>query len=171
MSEKTNLNSLEKMSQALDTTYSPENVKKDIKEFNKEKKDLIKKIDDIEFQDKEYVVKKFKNVIEKATGAINILSQDIKIGSNNGSYMAMAELIKASTITLKELFTINKTLYETELMKRDVETMEENQNNQDKSYNLTSTDLKNMIKNVQEEIDINRIDVKYTIEDDEKEKD
>lgn len=171
MPEKTNLNSLEKMSQALDTTYSPENVKKDIKEFNKEKKDLIKKIDDIEFQDKEYVVKKFKNVIEKATGAINILSQDIKIGSNNGSYMAMAELIKASTITLKELFTINKTLYETELMKRDVETMEENQNNQDKSYNLTSTDLKNMIKIAQEERDLNRIDVKYTIEDDEKEKD
>jgi len=171
MPEKTNLNSLEKMSQALDTTYSPENVKKDIKEFNKEKKDLIKKIDDIEFQDKEYVVEKFKNVIEKATGAINTLSQDIKIGSNNGSYMAMAELIKASTITLKELFTINKTLYETELMKRDVETMEENQNNQDKSYNLTSTDLKNMIKIAQEERDINRIDVKYTIEDDEKEKD
>lgn len=171
MPEKTDLNSLEKMSQALGTTYLPEKVKKDIKEFNKEKKDLIKKIDDIEFQDKEYVVKKFKNVIEKATGAINILSQDIKIGSNNGSYMAMAELIKASTITLKELFTINKTLYETELMKRDVETMEENQNNQDKSYNLTSTDLKNMIKIAQEERDINRIDVKYTIEDDEKEKD
>ena len=58
--EEPKLNSLEKMSQSLGTTYTPD-VKNEIAEIKKETKSLTKKVNQPELKDKEYIVEQFKN--------------------------------------------------------------------------------------------------------------
>ena len=162
--EEPKLNSLEKMSQSLGTNYTPD-VKNEIAEIKKETKSLTKKVNQPELKDKEYIVEQFKNIVDRASHSLQVLSEDIKIGCNNGSHLAMAELVKAATGTLKELFVVNKMIYETELMEQQVDP-ETPKETEDKKFMLTSTDLRNMMKMAKEEADMNRIDTSFTIEND-----
>lgn len=168
--EEPKLNSLEKMSQSLGTTYVPD-VKNEVAEIKKESKELVQKAKTVEFKDKEYIVEKFKNIIDKSATVLNTLSDDIKIGSTGAQYKSMAEMITASTVALKELFNVNKELYEQELMEQNAHPEEKPV--EDKKILMTSTQLKEMMDLAKKEAEIsnaaNKITTSFTIEDEKKE--
>lgn len=170
--EEPKLNSLEKMSQALGTTYVPD-VKNEISEIKNESKELTQKAKTVEFKDKDYIIKGFKDIIDKSATVLKTLSDDIRIGASGAQYKAMAEMVTASTVTLKELFNVNKELYEQELMEANAHPEEKQIDEKDKKIPLTSSQLKELMDLAKKEAEIsnaaNEITTSFTVDEEKKE--
>jgi len=156
------MNSLDKMSEALNTTFSPATIKQEITTIKQETKELanIPKKDII--PNKALIESEFKDIITKASSVLNTISQDIKIGSTASMHMAFAELIKANVNTLKTLFDINKSIYEMELMQNNTDPDKETDPKK-MTLSLTPADLKNMVDLAQKESELNKVDADFKI--------
>lgn len=159
------LNSLDKMAKALNTTYVSADTKKEISEVKNETKALVKETKEVEFKNKEYILKKFKNLIDKGTNTLNTLSDDIRVGSSGAQYMAMADLVKSMTLSIKEYFNVNKEIYEQELMIEQSQQAQEPNPDEEKKLLMTSTQLKEMMDLAKKEAELNKIDAEFIIDD------
>jgi hypothetical protein len=161
-------NSLDKMAEALNTTFVP-SVKETIKDITTKTDNLVQTVNnqpnEVVIANKELIEDEFKNLITKSKDVLTALSGDIKIGSSASMYMAFAEVIKANVNTLKELFNINKSIFEMEMMRGNINPSESESK---KTISMTPQQMTDFLDLAKKSAEINRVEADFKISDEDK---
>jgi hypothetical protein len=164
----------EGLDDALDIDYD---VDKEIDEvatrtekLEKSKYEIAKKPrDEINISDQEYLVMELKMIIANSRNILEVLEQDIKIGTQPRYHEVYATLTKSVIDGLKELRELNQSVANLEIQKEKLELKKVNPNGSMQigtqvNMNLTGKDLFKMIKQAKSESELNVIEADFEID-------
>ncbi len=168
----------EGLDDALNTDYDVDKEIDNISErselLNKTKTEVSKNTDnslDATIEDKEYIAMELKMIIQNSRNILDVLEQDIKIGTQPRYHEVYATLTKSIIDGLKELRELNQTVVQLRLQKEKIELkrISSSQNNNlqigtQVNMNLTGKDLFKMIESAKTNSSLNAIDVDFELD-------
>ena len=120
----------DKIAKNLNTSFKEEKPAKgkeiveistDIKEFEEKKNELIKSAKQNTIEDKSYLQTEIKDVVGCGKNVLDKLQEEIKVGSSPRIYEVYATLMNSVICGLKELRELNKTVYDIETIRNDLD--------------------------------------------------
>lgn len=158
----------DKLADLADTEYETE-IGKSISAANEQmqlvdqqKQEITKKLDSkqLVLKDQEYIDLELKTLIQTTVTVLNKLAEDIRIGSHARQFEVYATLANSLKDQIRELRDMNRMLAEMEMFQSPEE--------KDKStvnINMTGKEMIEMYRELQKNIEINRVDAEFEIED------
>ncbi len=157
--------SFDKISEKLNTTYDEEieKVEHEVEKFEEKKKELVEKssAENLGFEDKEYLQKETKDLIDNGKKVLETLQNEIKIGSPPRMFEVYAFLMNGIISGLKELRGLNKSIAELNI----IENQPEPEDKRNVNIILSGKELLDMINSAKDNSEINRIDADFKVED------
>lgn len=156
----------EGLDDALGTSY--EEPKQIVKVEKKPPPAVIEKKESnlVSIDDEEYIAEGMKNLIESTNNVVNKLDKSLKIGTDHRKFEVYSELVNSVTGQYKELRHLRESAAK---LKHDqtkkVRTM--NDIGKNEVVMLSPEALSSMIENASKNSELNRIEAKFTIEDEE----
>ena len=160
------LNSLEKISEALGTTFESA----DIVPVKKEPKEIaVSQTAEAVFEDQEYLREDLKNLIEDSKVVLGKLGQDIMIGSTPRAHEVYATLLDSIVRTYKEISELNRAMVDVQLKKQKMNnTGKGGAAKTNNTLSLTAGQLSEMIESARKNNSMNDIKVDFTVSEDDK---
>jgi hypothetical protein len=165
----------ENLNDALDANYDVDDELKEINEKTKRfdliRKEIAQKEKQNELEDKEYLEFELKTLISNNRRVLDILEQDIKIGTKPRYHEVYATLTKSVLDGIKELRELNKTIADLKFQKEKLE-VRKMQNSLTGSqqtqvnFRLTGKDLFDMIEAAKSSSQLNVVDAEFEVDSD-----
>ena len=159
----------EKLNEAFNTSFSDsvtgmDDVEKQIEVFEEQKNKLIAKKDNelATIEDKEYIQKEIKIIVENGKLVLEKVAKDIKIGANPRQIEVYAKLMDSVINGLSQLRELNRIVSDKEFMMGNFNNNEEKVN---VNIKMSGKDLLNMINDAKENSQLNAIDTDFEIEE------
>lgn len=158
----------------LNTDY---NVDKELEKLETQSKKLVerksqsKENKDLEatIEDKEYLEFELKLLIQNTNRIMEVLEQDIKIGTKPRYHEVYATLVKTVLDGLKELRELNVSIEQLKLQREKLEVRKKeggtSSNYQQVNFHLSGSDLYNMFEKAKAESELNKIEADFKITD------
>ncbi len=159
--------SFEKMANALNSEYKPENedVKEQYEIIESKKNELVEVTEknEISLQDKEFLQNSLKDLIKSNNDLLTLLRDDIKIGANPRQVEVYAKFNDSVTNQLKELKELNKTIMDTEVLQDNISP--DNNKGGDVNIQMSGKEMLEFYKEFKKENSLDKVDAEFEVEE------
>jgi succinate dehydrogenase/fumarate reductase-like Fe-S protein len=163
----TDLGALNKLSDALDVDFESEEILNKANEIQVRKNNIVDTLnkDEWTLDDKIYMEAEIKETICGVDDVMDMLKKDIKIGTQPRTHEVYATLAKIKIDALKELRELSRSVIDMKLVKAKATGSGSASNVQVNNYNMSSTDLLQMVKKAKNNNALNDVEAKFEIDE------
>jgi hypothetical protein len=170
----TDVNPFENLDGALDTDYSADETVKEaeslITKIEDNKKAVEASTDETTIDDKEYLEFELKTLIQSTRRVLDVLEQDVKIGSQPRVFEVFGTLTKTVIDGIKELREMNLSIAQLKLQKEKLDVRKAESKNipqlpNQVNISLSGRELFNMVSNATKNSQLNEIDAEFEVVD------